>query len=1031
MDSTGYYDDTFLTGCFIDSDYQYLHVPTATTGCDVACIQEPPALLGQVFNDMIVVFCSNNLEVDTAARDYTRAAVLIRREITIKKVKPKPDCVSTDITTKDGECLRVVSLYADKNLDPGDLCSCLEGLLEDREFDYSLVAGDLNACSSWWCSPPLSDNDERTRRGEVFEDCFLRMNLAPVNANKGVPSFYSGGRSSYIDAILAYGVTVNKPAYALDTSGDHRTLMCEVRCGNRELETRSERINYVKVVNWDGFKARVANKTPRFIRMDDIPSIEQAAVKLNDVIREAMLESCKDTKNKKQARERRKGGQVWWNNELEKKRKTLRREEKEMRKTKREGLTEGERESLRNRVRIAKRDYFNSIHRVKREFYQHKRSTATFKELTRSFKVSTITTEGYEAEKIIDRLLDIGDESLYSHPSRYEKQSTEPLGGDVTLEEIRKAASNFKKGKAPGSDEIAYEFIQIACGIERWVEKFRVLIQRILEFAFYPSCLKEAKLILLPKVGQQNIQEEHKRWRPISLLKSMAKIVEAVLRNRIMKFAEIPPYIHGYVNNRSTVTALRSLSDEVLDVRGGDKVLILYDLSAAFDKISQRYIIKTFKKRTNRRWSELIHSYLVGHTSTLDGVKRTRSLGVPQGSCTGPVCFMLSTVELGELLSVPNPRFKRKVAIYADDIAVSLEASTVEDLIYAIEDTDKIIGAWAEKTNMQVNKRKNEIFVRDITLKNNLEEKLIEQGKNETADILKHTVKWLGVHWAKTWTVHVTHMMSKATKTVAMCRGFWQKKWGGSIDTAVAVWNQVVCPQALYGIEVYGEVLNYRWLINKYERLQASFMRTIYGLIRSTPTKLLSWFLSAMTEPLWNRAAERCAKRWLHCPEVSIGKKERRCLTKWGISMSVDREITRDLGQNPRNLHIEIGEGKPCMETSITRRRAIYFTDGSLSSRGYIGARVACGIVRITNVEGIAVVPESYQYRGYRLPDHSSIMQAEQCGILEAMRWFNSENAGQLKEVVINVDSTSAIKVLVREKGTELTGRDNDSPMLV
>ncbi|KAF4671302.1 hypothetical protein FOZ61_003236 [Perkinsus olseni] len=35
MDSTGYYDYTFLTGCFIDSDYQYLHVRTATTGYDI------------------------------------------------------------------------------------------------------------------------------------------------------------------------------------------------------------------------------------------------------------------------------------------------------------------------------------------------------------------------------------------------------------------------------------------------------------------------------------------------------------------------------------------------------------------------------------------------------------------------------------------------------------------------------------------------------------------------------------------------------------------------------------------------------------------------------------------------------------------------------------------------------------------------------------------------------------------------------------------------------------------------------------
>ncbi|EER09202.1 conserved hypothetical protein, partial [Perkinsus marinus ATCC 50983] len=222
-------------------------------------------------------------------------------------------------------------------------------------------------------------------------------------------------------------------------------------------------------------------------------------------------------------------------------------------------------------------------------------------------------------------------------------------------------------------------------------------------------------------------------WRPISLLKSMAKTVEAVIRNRIMKIAVIPSYIHGYVNSRSTVTAIRSLKDEVLEAKGGEKVLVLYDLSAAFDKISQKYIIKTFKKRTNKRWSQLIHSYPVGHTSTLDGVKRTTSLGVPQGSCTGPVCFMLSTIELGELLSTQNVRFKRKVAIYADDIAVCLEANTVEDLIFAIEDTDRIVEAWAERANLQTNKTKNEIFVKDTSLKNTLEEKLIEKGMNDTA----------------------------------------------------------------------------------------------------------------------------------------------------------------------------------------------------------------------------------------------------------------------------------------------------------
>ncbi|KAF4673939.1 hypothetical protein FOL46_006132 [Perkinsus olseni] len=38
-DSAGYYDKYFMTGCYIENGYQYLHVPTASTGVDLYQLQ--------------------------------------------------------------------------------------------------------------------------------------------------------------------------------------------------------------------------------------------------------------------------------------------------------------------------------------------------------------------------------------------------------------------------------------------------------------------------------------------------------------------------------------------------------------------------------------------------------------------------------------------------------------------------------------------------------------------------------------------------------------------------------------------------------------------------------------------------------------------------------------------------------------------------------------------------------------------------------------------------------------------------------
>ncbi|KAF4652770.1 hypothetical protein FOL47_010859, partial [Perkinsus chesapeaki] len=412
-----------------------------------------------------------------------------------------------------------------------------------------------------------------------------------------------------------------------------------------------------------------------------------------------------------------------------------------------------------------------------------------------------------------------------------------------------------------------------------------------------------------------------------------------------------------------------------------------------------------------------LHSYLVGHVSVPGGQKRKRSLGVPQGSCTGPVCFMIGTIGLGLELSKPNTRFIQKVVIYADDIAVHLEAGSVEDLLYAIRDTDEIVERWAMETNLQVNRKKNEIYVPDTRLKEDLKEMLIREGNMATAFLLKSTVKWLGVKLSTSWRTHIDHVVAMAMATISLCAGYWQKSWGNSMNNALLIWGQVVCPQVLYGVELYGVELNAKWLIRKFEKLQATFVRAVFGLTKSCPTKVLAWFFSCITSSLWDRAAERCAKRWLHTA-TRVNNREAKGLKLWGVDMSVAREQLTAVMEFPRNLITYIGDGRPKLSVDQCVRKVVYYTDGSVAHRGGIGSSVGCGIVR--DADGKPCDKERYSYRGYRLPNFCSITQAELCGILYALKWFNEEDHVNIEEIVLNVDSQSVIRKLQKEMVNEL-----------
>jgi exonuclease III len=431
-----------------------------------------------------------------------------------------------------------------------------------------------------------------------------------------------------------------------------------------------------------------------------------------------------------------------------------------------------------------------------------------------------------------------------THGVQYTGQISQP---PITEKEILEAIRSTSPLKAPGPDGLPNRVLQVTADII--VGHLEIIFNQSLRISYCPAHFRSSITVVLRKPDKDDYTLP-KAYRPIALLNTIGKIMDAVLARRLSYLVEahnVLPNTHiGGRKLRSTEHALHLIIEKIYKAwnvgRGRVASLLLLDVSGAFDNVSHERLLHNLRtRRVDEKLVRWLASFLKERWTrmTMDDFtskEHSISTGIPQGSPLSPILYIFYNAGLLETCELD---LDTTATGYIDDAAIlacgDTTAETCAKLKVALQKAQNWATAHASK--FAPDKFQLAHFTRSRTRFD-----IEQEVETEWGNIMpKTTCKYLGVvmDHKLDWKPHVEKIKQKVSKSVNALASLGSSTWGISMSDMRKIYNGVVVPQMMYACSVWsnsrsnGTPYTKKTLITL-RSIQARGARAICGAFRAT-----------------------------------------------------------------------------------------------------------------------------------------------------------------------------------------------------
>ena len=366
----------------------------------------------------------------------------------------------------------------------------------------------------------------------------------------------------------------------------------------------------------------------------------------------------------------------------------------------------------------------------------------------------------------------------------------------------------MKTSHGSGCDGIASFFIKIALPLISG--SLCDLFNLSLFSGKFPTDWKIARVAPIYKSGAR---DDCSNYRPISVLPVLSRAFEKVVYNQLYDYLDSNRLIYkhqsGFRSLHSVVTSLMAgTNDWYVNIdRGKYTGLIFIDLKKAFDTVNHGILLKKLEKYgISGLELDWFTSYLHERKQFCKVNSTSSSInaigcGVPQGSCLGPLLFLVYINDLPFCLN------KGKVTMYADDTAISHSSRCLSKLQDDLNQDLVNLQNWLHGNKLSLNVVKTQSLI--IGSRPNIQkiEKQTEAKPSfeigdQKINMITDT-KYLGVQIDDKlqWDRHIEHVKTKALRALGLIKH--AKKFLPSGDLQ-KMYRGIVEPHFSYCCSVWG-----------------------------------------------------------------------------------------------------------------------------------------------------------------------------------------------------------------------------------